>query len=80
MRSSWFGRAVLKETGGHPTLSEAAPEARLRLAGDREQNDTLALERKVDGRSGMEADPVPQILRDHDLALRPDSVNHTVEV
>jgi hypothetical protein len=80
MHSSRLSRAILQQTGGHPALPEAAPKARLRLAGDREQNDPLPFECEVDGRSRMEPDPVPQILWDHDLALRADAVNHTLQV
>ncbi len=80
MRSSRLSGAVPKETGGHSAPGKAAPEARRRLAGDREQNDALAIEREVDGRSGMEPDPIPQLLRDHDLAFRADSISHTLQV
>jgi len=80
MRSSRLSRTILKQACGHPTLRETAPEARLRLAGDREQNDPLTFECEVDSSSWMEPDAIPQVLWDHDLALRADSVNHTLQV
>lgn len=80
MRSSRLSRAVLEQTGGHPALRETPPEARPRLAGDREQDDTLPIEREVDGRSWMEPDPVTQVLGDDDLSLGANSMSHTSRV
>jgi hypothetical protein len=78
--SSWFSRSVLEQPGCHPALREPASQAGLRLPWERGQNDPLAFECKVDGRSGMQPEPVSKILRNHDLTLGADSISHTDQV
>ena len=46
----------------------------------REENDTLAFECEIDGCARMQPHPVPKILRDDDLALGADPMNHTGQV
>jgi hypothetical protein len=42
-----------------------------------QEEDAVALERKVNGCARMQPDAVTKILRDHDLALGADPVSHT---
>jgi hypothetical protein len=45
-----------------------------------QEEDAVALERKVNGCPRMQPDAVPKILRDHNLTLGPDAVSHTEPV
>jgi hypothetical protein len=46
----------------------------------REEDDALAFECEINGRARVQPHPIPKILRDYDLALGADSMNHTAQV
>ena len=79
MHSSRFSRPVLEQPRSHPALGEPTPQPRLRLPRQREQDDSLAFDREIDGRSRVQPDPIPEVLRDDDLAFGTNPVRHTAQ-
>lgn len=78
MRSPWLARPVLKQPRRHTASRETSREPRPLTTW--EEDYALTLDREVDGRTGLETHPVSEVLGDDDLALRPNSMSHTLQV